>query len=97
MKLYNVKNVKGFFETVNDCEGRVDMVLPSKNINLNNADELSDVITQVMPEEGIREIEIRAEKKEDIYRLLHFAMRDYDTRAIMAEIRAEDEADRLAC
>lgn len=88
MKLYNVKNVKGLFETVKTCEGRVDMVLPSSNINLNNT-ELSELIEQVMPEEGIKEMEIRAERKEDIYRLLHFAIRDDEARAIKAEIAAD--------
>lgn len=95
MKLYNVKNVKGLFETVENCEGRVEMVLPSSNINLNDP-EVSELITQVMPEEGIREIEIRTEVKEDVYRLLHFAMHDVDAKSIKAEIRAEKELAKTA-
>ena len=96
MKLYNVKNVKGFAETVNNCEGRVDMVLPSQNINLNNAEEILDILTQVAPAEGFREIELEVEKKEDIFRLLKFAMTDYDTGSILAEIREEKKAARRA-
>ncbi|MBQ9032316.1 MAG: hypothetical protein IJ106_12830 [Parasporobacterium sp.] len=94
MKLYNVKNVKGFIETVNDCEGRVDMVLPSKDINLNNADELLEVLDQVAPEEGFREIELKVEKNQDVVRLLKYAMRDFDTRSILAEIREGDAMKR---
>ena len=96
MKLYNVKNVKGFIETVNNCEGRVDMVLPSKNINLNDADDIMDVLTQVAPSEGIKEIELQVEKKEDLYQLLKFAMTDYDTHSILAEMREDKRAARLA-
>ena len=96
MKLYNIKNVKGFVETVNHCEGRVDMVLPSKNINLNNADDLFDVLTQVAPEEGFREIELNVEKKEDIFRLLKFAMADFNTQSILAEIGTDRNEQRLA-
>ena len=40
MKLYNVKDVKGLFETVNDCEGSVEMVLPSQNIDVKKAEKL---------------------------------------------------------
>ena len=86
MKLYNVKNVKGLFETVENCEGRVEMVLPSNNISLNNNPEISEVISQVMPEEGIREIEIQTDNREDVYKLLHFAIRDDEAKAIKAEI-----------
>lgn len=96
MKLYNVKNVKGLFETVDNCEGRVEMVLPSNNISLNNNDELSEIITQVMPEEGIREIEIQAENKEDLYRLLHFAMRDDAARSIESEMVRNKSARKTA-
>ena len=96
MKLYNVKNVKGFIDTVNNCEGRVDMVLPSKNINLNDAEEIFDVLTQVAPEEGLKEIELEVEKKDDIFKLLNFAMRDYDAHSIMAEINEARQTAKLA-
>ena len=96
MKLYNVKNVKGFVETVNNCEGRVDMVLPSQNITLNHAEKILDVLTQVAPEEGYKEIELKVEKKEDIFKLLNFAMKDYDARSILAEIREGEQTARLA-
>ena len=96
MKLYNVKNVKGFIETVNNCEGRVDMVLPSNNINLNNAEEIFDILAQVAPEEGLREIELTIEKKEDVFRFLKFAMTDYDTGSILAEIKEEKKTARQA-
>ena len=91
MKLYNVKNVKGLFEAVDNCEGNVEMVLPSNKINLNNNSEISEVISQVMPEEGIREIEIQAENREDVYRLLHFAIRDDEAKAIKAELGQESK------
>ena len=78
MKLYNVKDVKGLFDAVNDCEGSIEMVLPSQNINLNNNQELSEILSEIAPEEGFREIEIKAETKEDVYKLLRFAMRGED-------------------
>ena len=86
MKLYNVKDVKGLFEAVNNCEGRVEMVLPSQNINLNNNKEMTEILCEMAPDEGIREIELRTEKQEDVYKLLHFAMRGEETKAIKAEL-----------
>ena len=85
MKLYNVKDVKGLFEAVNDCEGSIEMVLPSQNINLNNNEELSEVLCEIAAEEGIREIEIRAEKKEDVFKLLSFALRGEDAKVLKSE------------
>ena len=78
MKLYNVKDVKGLFDAVNNCEGSIEMVLPSQNINLNNNEELSEILSEIAPEKGFREIEIRAEKQEDVFKLLRFAMRGRD-------------------
>ena len=87
MKLYNVKDVKALFDTVQDCEGRVEMVLPSQNISLNDNTVLTEALCQAMPEEGLREIELVAEKTEDVYKLLHFAMRGETTRSILAKNR----------
>ena len=41
-------------------------------------------------QDGNREIELRTEVKEDLYRLLHFAIRDEEARSIKAEIRQEN-------
>jgi len=87
MKLYNVKDVKALFDTVQNCEGRVEMVLPSQNISLNDNTVLTEARCQTMPEEGLREIELVAEKTEDVYKLLHFAMRGETARSILAKNR----------
>ena len=85
MKLYNVKDVKGLFEVVENCEGRVEMVLPTKRINLNNS-ELKELIPQIVAQDGIREIEIVSDNSKDIFRLVHFAMRGEEAKAIRKEI-----------
>ena len=87
MKLYNVKDVKGLFETVNDCEGSVEMVLPSQNIDLNNNEIFAEVLCEIAQDEGIREIEIKAENQKDVYKLLHFAMRGKEAKAVKAEVK----------
>ena len=87
MKLYNVKDVKGLFETVNNCEGSVEMVLPSQNINLNNNGIMEEILCEIAQDEGIREIEVKVENQTDMYKLLHFAMRGEETKAIKAEMR----------
>ena len=87
MKLYNVKDVKGLFDAVNNCEGSVEMVLPSQNIDLNRNGIMEEVLCEIAREDGIREMEIQVEKKEDIYKLLYFAMRGEEAKAIKSEIR----------
>jgi len=96
MKLYNVKDVKGLFDAVNNCEGSVEMVLPSQNISLNHNQKMSEILCGIAPEEGIREIELRAERKEDIYKLLHFAMRGEEARVIKAELGQETSKRKTA-
>ena len=96
MKLYNVKDVKGLFDAVNNCEGRVEMVLPSRNINLNNNTEMTKILCEITPEEGIREIELKAEKKEDVYKLLHFAMRGEEAKMIKAELGHQKPVHKTA-
>lgn len=96
MKLYNVKDVKGLFDAVNNCEGSVEMVLPSQNINLNHNREMSEILCEIASEEGIREIELKAEKKEDIYKLLHFAMRGEEARSIKTELGRERSVRKSA-
>ena len=96
MKLYNVKDVKGLLNAVNNCEGRVEMVLPSKNINLNNNTEMTEILCGIMPEEGIREIELKTETREDIYKLLHFAMRGEETKMIKSELGLKKSVRRTA-
>ena len=63
------------------------MVLPSQNINLNNNEELEQVLCEIAPEEGIRELKIRTENQKDVYKLLHFAMRGEEAKAIKAKMR----------
>ena len=87
MKLYNVKDVKGLFDAVNNCEGSVEMVLPSQNIALNGNAIFEEVLCEIAKDDGIREMEIQVENREDMYKLLHFAMRGEEAKAIISEIR----------
>lgn len=95
MKLYNVKDVKGLFEVVKNCEGRVEMVLPAKRINLNNS-ELNELIPQIVSEDGIGEIELVSDNSKDIFRFVNFAMRGEEARTVRSRIRNDHRLARTA-
>lgn len=75
MKLYNVKNINGFFEAVKGCKGNVNVVVNEEIINLkDNIKTYSNIFTTATNESGIPVLDIKTECSEDTARFLRFAI-----------------------
>jgi hypothetical protein len=76
MKLYHIEDIDKFFETIDKCSGRVDLV--GKDIRLNLKSKLAQYfsLAQVFAGDNeIEELEIECENMEDTERLIEFMMR----------------------
>lgn len=76
MKLYNVKNINGFFEAVKGCKGKVNVVVNEETVNLkDNIKTYKNIFTATTSDSGIPELNIKTEHSEDAAKLLRFAIR----------------------
>ena len=76
MKLYNVKNINGFFEAVKGCKGDINVVVNEEMINLkDNIKTYTNIFSTVAKDNGIPELDIKTEYSEDAAKLLRFAIR----------------------
>ncbi|MCF0229807.1 MAG: hypothetical protein HUJ76_08985 [Parasporobacterium sp.] len=76
MKLFNVKNIDGLFNTIQDCTGNVNVVLRDKVINLkDDIKTYSNIFSTLSSGSGIEELNLTTENTEDTARLLKFAIR----------------------
>ncbi|MDO4623589.1 MAG: polya polymerase [Eubacteriales bacterium] len=76
MKVTNITNIDGFFKTVDQCKGRVELVT-GEGDRLNLKSKLSQYVSlaSIFAENSmIPEIEIVAYEPEDIQRLMAFMM-----------------------
>lgn len=73
MKITNIKNVDKFFEVVDSCKGRVELVT-GEGDRLNLKSKLSQYVSlaNIFSNGDIPELEIVASEKEDIERLMEF-------------------------
>ena len=73
MKITNIKNIDKFFETVDKCKGRVELVT-NEGDRLNLKSKLSQYVSlaNIFSSGDIPEIEIVASEKEDIEKLIEF-------------------------
>ena len=73
MKVQNIKDVNNFFEVVDRCKGRVELV-PGEGERLNLKSKLCQYVSLANIFSGgeIPELEIVAYEKEDIDKLLSF-------------------------
>ncbi len=73
MKVSNIKDVKKFFEVVDSCSGRVELVT-GEGDRLNLKSKLSQYVSlaNIFSNGEIPELEIIASEKEDIERLMNF-------------------------
>lgn len=73
MKVSNIKNIEKFFEVVDSCEGRVELVT-GEGDRLNLKSKLSQYVSlaNIFSNGEIPELEIVASEKEDIERLMNF-------------------------
>lgn len=73
MKIQNIDNVEKFFEVVDSCKGKVELVSPEGD-RINLKSKLSQYLSMAtMFSNGyIRELDIIAHEKEDVERLISF-------------------------
>ena len=77
MKVQNIKNIDKFFQVVDQCKGRVELVT-GEGDRLNLKSKLSQYVSManIFSNGEIPELEIVAYEREDIYRLINFMMND---------------------
>ena len=73
MKLQNITNIEGFFDVVDSCKGRVELVT-GEGDRLNLKSKLCQYVSMANIFSGgeIPELEIIAYEKEDIDKLIQF-------------------------
>lgn len=76
MKFYRIDDIDGFFETVNKCKGRVELVT-GEGDRLNLKSQLSKYVSLVKfcsDSKGINEMEIMTSEQEDMDKLIKFCI-----------------------
>ncbi|HIU77689.1 MAG TPA: polya polymerase [Candidatus Pelethocola excrementipullorum] len=75
MKVSNIKDIDKFFQVVDSCVGRVELVT-GEGDRLNLKSKLSQYVSlaNIFSSGEIPELEIIASEKEDVDRLLNFMM-----------------------
>ena len=73
MKVTNIKNIEGFFNTVDSCKGKVELVT-GEGDRLNLKSKLCQYVSManIFSNGEIPELEIIAYEKEDIDKLIAF-------------------------
>lgn len=73
MKVSNIKDIQKFFEVVDSCTGRVELVT-GEGDRLNLKSKLSQYVSlaNIFSNGEIPELEIIASEKEDVDRLMNF-------------------------
>ena len=73
MKVTNIKNIEGFFNTVDSCKGKVELVT-GEGDRLNLKSKLCQYVSManIFSNGEIPELEIIAYEKEDIDKLISF-------------------------
>ena len=76
MKIENIKDIDRFFEVVDSCKGRVELVT-GEGDRLNLKSKLCQYVSlaNIFSNGEIPELEIIASEKEDVDRLLNFMVR----------------------
>lgn len=75
MKVQNIKDVDKFFEVVESCQGKVELVT-GEGDRLNLKSKLSQYVSManIFADESISELEIIAYEPNDITKLVNFMM-----------------------
>ena len=79
MKIQNISNVNKFFQVVEDCKGKVELVT-GEGDRLNLKSKLCQYVSlaNIFSNGNIPELEIVAYEKEDIDKLIQFMMESQD-------------------
>ena len=77
MKIMNVKDIDGFFKTIDKCHGKVELVT-GEGDRLNLKSKLSQYVSlaNIFSNGEIPELELVAYEREDIDLLLNFMMNE---------------------
>lgn len=77
MKVKNINNIEKFFNIIDDCEGKVELVT-GEGDRLNLKSKLSQYVSmaQIFSNGKIPELEIIAYEPEDTKRLVEFMLRN---------------------
>ena len=77
MKVQNIKDISKFFEAIDHCKGKVELVT-GEGDRLNLKSKLSQYVSlaNIFSNGEIPELEILAYEKEDVDRLLNFMIND---------------------
>ena len=77
MKIQNITNIEKFFEVVDSCEGKVELVT-GEGDRLNLKSKLSQYVSmaKLFSDGTISELELLAYEPEDINKLMNFMMED---------------------
>lgn len=75
MKVTNIKNIDGFFKTVDSCKGRIELVT-GEGDRLNLKSKLCQYVSManIFSNGEIPELELIAYEREDIDKLINFMM-----------------------
>ena len=75
MKVQNITDIDGFFNVIDQCKGRVELVT-GEGDRLNLKSKLSQYVSManIFSNGEIPELEVIAYEKEDTDRLIHFMM-----------------------
>lgn len=75
MKVQNIRDIEGFFNVIDQCKGRVELVT-GEGDRLNLKSKLSQYVSManIFSNGEIPELEVIAYEKEDTDRLIHFMM-----------------------
>lgn len=76
MKVKNITNIEKFFEVIEQCEGKVELITSEGDV-LNLKSKLNQYIafTHMFSEAKIDEVEIITHNPEDMHKLLEFLIR----------------------
>ena len=72
MKVSNIKDIEKFFEVVDSCQGKVELVTEGDRLNLKSKLSQYVSLANIFSGGEIPELEIVAYEKEDIDKLLSF-------------------------
>ena len=77
MKVQNIKNVERFFEAIDGCKGRVELVTKEGD-RLNLKSNLCKYVSlaKMFSDGTVKEVEIVAYEPEDVHKLLHYMMNE---------------------
>ena len=72
MKLYNIKDIDGFFKVIDSCEGKIESIGEDLRLNLKSKLTQYFALAQMFNDGAIPEMEILAYNQNDVNKLINF-------------------------